>query len=89
MSWTWKPVPWMIASTSISRPSVVITPRLGHPLDPLGLDLDVVPLQRGVVVVGDQDPLAAHDVVGRHLAAQLGVGDLPADVKSGEPLGEA
>ena len=27
MSWTWKPVPWMIASTSISRPSAVTMPR--------------------------------------------------------------
>ena len=41
---------------------------------PLGDELDVVALQRRVVVVGEQDALAAHRVARREPRAQRGVG---------------
>ncbi len=48
--------------------------------DPVGDDLDVRPAQRRQVVVGDQDALAARQVVGRELRAQLRVANRAAQV---------
>ena len=49
--------------------------------DPVGDDLDVRPPSDGQVVVRDQDALAAGQVVGRELRAQLGVADRAAQVR--------
>ena len=52
----------------------------GDLADPVGDQVDVVGVERGVVVVGDQDALAADLEVRRHGLAQLGVGDAALDV---------
>ena len=80
MSVTWKPVPKMIVSTSCSVPSPVTIECGRTSRMPSVHDLDVGLRERRVVVVGDQDALAAHRVVGRELRAQLGVGDLRFEV---------
>ena len=49
---------------------------LGQPPDPLGYELDVGAVQRGVVVRRDQDALAAEHVIWRQCTLQLRVGDL-------------
>ena len=56
------------------------------PLDGLGDHGDVGPGERRVVVVRDQDPLAADLVVRCQLAAELGVLDLPVHVGKGQLL---
>ena len=48
--------------------------------DPVGDQVDVVAVERRVVVVGDQHPLAAETVVGRHLRTQRRVADAAGDV---------
>ena len=62
-----KPVPQMITSASCSVPSAVRTPAGSTPVTALGDHLDVVAGQRGVPVVGEQQPLAADRVVGHQL----------------------
>ncbi len=59
----------------------------GHALDSVGDQVDVVAVQRRVVGVGDEDPLAADPVVGGDLLAQPRVGDAAADVEPGHLLG--
>jgi hypothetical protein len=54
----------------------------------VGDDVDVVPRQRRVVVVGDEHALAAHRVVRGDLAAQRRVLDCAVDVAFGQALPE-
>ena len=75
-----KPVASTSASISVSRPSVVTMPVGRDPLDRRRLEVDVVAGEGRVVVVGERRPLAAEGVVGGELTAQLGVGDLLAQV---------
>ena len=56
---------------------------LGHALDRAHHDLDVVPVERLVVVVGDEDALAADRVVGHEHALQRRIGHRRADVLLG------
>ena len=60
---------------------------LGDAGDRVGHEVDVVAVERRVVGVGDQDPLAADLEVGGDLAAQLGVRDALRDVAQGHLLG--
>ena len=65
---TWKPVATMIASTSRTVPSARddrVRADLG---DAVGDQVDVVAGERRVLVVGDQDALAADLLVGRDRA---------------------
>ena len=80
---TWKPVPKMIVSTSCTVPSAVTTPFGADLGDRVGDDVDVVLGERGVVVVGEQDALAADLVVRRQPGTQLGIGDLLREVFAG------
>ena len=73
MSATWKPVPKISASTSISRPSAGTTECSRTSSDAVGVQLDVVARERRIPVVGGQDALAADGVVGRRLRDQRGV----------------
>ena len=78
---TWKPVPRMIVSTSRSLPSAPTIERPRTSAIPSLTTSTLGCAERRQVVVGDQDPLAAGQVVGRQLRAQLGVGDLAAQVR--------
>ena len=61
----------------------------GDPGDAVGHQVDVVPVERGVPRVGDQDALAADRVVRRDLGPQLRVGDAALDVASAPAAGRA
>ena len=81
-----KPVLQTSTSSSCSAPSAVddavsVTRAIG-----VGDEVDVVARQRGVVVVGDQDALAADARGRREPRAQLGVGHLAREVLGGPAL---
>jgi hypothetical protein len=57
--------------------------------DGVGHQLHVRPRQRGVVVVGDEDPLTTHAIVRREAGAEHRIGDLRLEVLAGDPLGQA
>ena len=63
-----KPVPQMSTSASCSGPVGGAHAAGLDPADRLGHDVDVVAVQRGVPVVGEQQPLAADLVVGHQPA---------------------
>ena len=56
------------------------------PADPLGHQVDVVPREGGVVVAGEQHPLAADLIVRRQSRPQPGIGHLLVQVPSGMHL---
>jgi hypothetical protein len=72
----WKPVPKIRQSTSRRVPS----------RDAGGDDVDVLPRERRVVVVGDQHALAADGVVGRDLVAQDRISDAALDMTARHQL---
>ncbi len=74
---TSKPVPKTMVSAARSVPSVVTMPVARHLPDAVGDQLDVVAAEGGVVVVADQDALAADLVVGGQPLPQRGVAHLP------------
>ena len=79
-----KPVPQMSTSASCSVPSAVRTPPGSTAVTALGDHLDVVAVEGGVPVVGEQDPLAPDRVVGPQLVAQLRVVHLTAQLQPPE-----
>ena len=71
----WKPVATMMASTSRVVPSAVTMPVGVISRDPVGDEVDVGAVERGVVGVRDQDALAADLEVRGDRGPQGGVGD--------------
>ena len=73
-----------MASTSTALPSAVTTDVVGDAVDGIGDEIDVGVLQCGVVLLAEQDPLAAERIAGRQRIAQPVVGDVLAQ----KPLGQ-